>query len=259
MNAVSRFVLPGLIACALVALAAPALGATQKDHNDCNSDDLDRNIGGCTRILEDRRESKRVRGIAHVGRALAYYRKGDLDRAIVDYTAALRLNPNDALAHSNRGLTWADKGDFDRAIADYTTAIRINALPRSDVGVPHVNIYHNRCIAWTRKGEPERAIADCDQAIRRDPGFAFAYFTRATAWYDKYMRAAEWVDAKDLDRAIGDFSEAIRLDPNNEGYRRARAHAWQVNGNEDLATMDLAEADRLVRNTPLPKLKLLIQ
>ena len=257
MTAISRLALTGLIAW--FALAAPALGATQRDHDDCNAGDADRNIAGCTRVLEDRRESKRVRGIAHVGRALAYYHKGDLDRAIVDFTAAARLNPKDALAYSNRGLAWADKGDYDRAIADYTTAIRINPVPRSDVNVPHVNVYHNRCIAWTRKGEADRAIADCDQAIRLDPTFAFAYFTRGTAWYAKYMGASAWIDAKDLDRAIADFSEAIRLDPNNEGYRRARAAAWQVNGNEDLAKMDFAEADRLVRNTPLPKLKLLIQ
>jgi tetratricopeptide (TPR) repeat protein len=241
-------------------LVAPAFGANRKQHDDCNADDPDRNIAGCTRIIADRGESKRVRGIAHVGRGLAFASKGDLDRAVADFTEAVRLNPKDALAYSNRGLTFADKGDFDRAIADYTTAIRLNPLPRSDLsGVPHVNIYHNRCIAWTRKGDLDRAISDCDQAIRVDPGFAFAHYTRGKAWYDKYMGASEWIDPKDLDRAITDFSEAIRFDPNNEAYRRARGVAWQVNGNEDLAMVDFAEADRLVRAKPLPKLKLLTQ
>jgi tetratricopeptide (TPR) repeat protein len=260
MSVIWKFMLRGALACALVTLAVPAFGATRQNHDDCNADDPDRNIAGCTRIIADRGESKRVRGIAHVGRGLAFANRGDLDRAVADFTEAVRLNPKDALAYSNRGLAFVNKGEFDRGIADYTMAIRLNPLPRSDLsGVPHVNIYHNRGIAWARKGDLDRAIADYDQALRLDPGFAFAHYTRGKAWYDKYMGASEWVDPKDLDRAITDFSEAIRFDPNNEAYRRARGVAWQVNGNEDLALVDFAEADRLVRARPLPRLKLLTQ
>src|SRR5262245_33795759 len=248
----------GMIVGALLLLAAPALGASRQAHDDCNAADPDRNIAACTRVLEDRHESKRVRGIAYVGRGLAYSDKGDLNHAIADFTEAIRLNPKDALAYSNRGLTYVNKGEYDRAIADYTAAIRINPLPRSDLsGVPHVNIYHNRGIAWHRKGDLDRAIADYDQAIRLDPEFAFAYSTRGQARYDKYMGASAWVDPKDLERAIADFSDAIRLDPDNARLRRARGVAWQVNGNHDLATVDFAEAERLERNTPLPKLHLL--
>jgi tetratricopeptide (TPR) repeat protein len=260
MAAVSKFTLRGLIACALVLLATPALAASQKAHDDCNAEDPDRNIAGCTRIIADRGESKRVRGIAHVGRGLAWINKGELDRAIADFTQAIRLNPKDALAYSNRGLTWADKGDFDRAIVDYTTAIRLAPLPRSDLpGIPHVNIHHNRGIAWAKKGDLDRALADYDEAIRLDPGFAFAYYTRGVVWYEKYMHASEWIDKNDLNRAIADFSEAIRLDRSNTAYRRARAQAWQVNGDQERAIVDLAEVDRLLQNTPLPKLKLLKQ
>jgi tetratricopeptide (TPR) repeat protein len=258
MAAISRFPPWGLIACALMLLAAPAMAASQKAHNDCNSDDPDRNIAGCTRIVRDRGESKRIRGIAHVGRGLAWIAKGELDRAIADFTEAIRLNPKDALAYSNRGIAWADKGDFDRAIVNYTTAIRLDPLPRSDLsGIPHVNIHHNRGIAWAKKGDLDRAIADYDEAIRLDPSFAWAYYTRGVVWYEKYMHASEWIDKNDLDRAIADFSEAIRLDPNNAAYRRARAQAWQVNGDQERALADLEEADRLMQNTPLPKLRLL--
>jgi tetratricopeptide (TPR) repeat protein len=50
----------------------------------------------------------------------------DYDRAIEDYTEALRLNPNDAEAYNNRGVAYRHKGDYDRAIADYEAALRIN-------------------------------------------------------------------------------------------------------------------------------------
>jgi tetratricopeptide (TPR) repeat protein len=48
------------------------------------------------------------------------------DRAIADYTAALRIDPNYAVAYYDRGLAYRAKGDYDRAIADYEAVLRIN-------------------------------------------------------------------------------------------------------------------------------------
>lgn len=43
---------------------------------------------------------------------------GDYDRAIADYTQAIRLDPGYANSYN--------KGDFDRAVADYEVVLRIN-------------------------------------------------------------------------------------------------------------------------------------
>ena len=48
----------------------------------------------CTRILADVTESKTTRAIAYVNRGLAWEAKGDIDRAIADFTDAITLNPN---------------------------------------------------------------------------------------------------------------------------------------------------------------------
>jgi tetratricopeptide (TPR) repeat protein len=48
------------------------------------------------------------------------------DRAIEDYNATLRLDPNYAFAYYNRGIAYYDKGMYDRAIEDYNAALRIN-------------------------------------------------------------------------------------------------------------------------------------
>lgn len=48
------------------------------------------------------------------------------DKAIADYTEAIRLNPEFAAAFHNRGETWLNKGEFDKALADLTEAIRLN-------------------------------------------------------------------------------------------------------------------------------------
>ena len=123
--------LPTMVMCVLM-VAAPALGASHKEHDDCNADDPDRNIAGCTRIVEDDHESTKVRSIAYVARGLAWRNRGDRDRAMADFTDAIRLDPDSSLAYSNRGILWREKKDIDRAIADFTDAIRIEALPKSD-------------------------------------------------------------------------------------------------------------------------------
>jgi tetratricopeptide (TPR) repeat protein len=58
------------------------------------------------------------------GRAMSC--KGDYDRAIADYTEAIRLDPGLALAYNNRGFAYSHKGDNDRAIADYDQAINVS-------------------------------------------------------------------------------------------------------------------------------------
>ena len=63
---------------------------------------------------------------AYYNRGVAYSDKGDTDRAIADFTEAIRLDPKYANAYVNRGVAYGDKGENDRAIADYTEAIRLD-------------------------------------------------------------------------------------------------------------------------------------
>ncbi|MDR2493722.1 MAG: tetratricopeptide repeat protein [Spirochaetaceae bacterium] len=64
--------------------------------------------------------------LAYNNRGDAYYNKGEYDRAVADYTEALRINPNNAIVYNNRGYAYKEKGEYDRAVADFTAALRIN-------------------------------------------------------------------------------------------------------------------------------------
>ena len=90
-----RWKICGVIAFVVLFAAAPAFGASKKDANDCQqADDLDRSIAGCTRILNDRGESQGNRAVSYHNRGVAWYDKGDSDRAIADHTEAIRLEPS---------------------------------------------------------------------------------------------------------------------------------------------------------------------
>lgn len=51
--------------------------------------------------------------------------KGDLDRAIADYDAALKVDPAYAEALNSRGMAWRAKGDRRRALTDFDAALRL--------------------------------------------------------------------------------------------------------------------------------------
>jgi tetratricopeptide (TPR) repeat protein len=163
-------------------------------------------------------------------RGIAYADKGDFDQAIADFTQAIRLDPNAVGTYSNRGNTYAIKRDYDRAIADYTQAIRLNPN--------YTGAYYNRGITYRRKGDNDQAIADYTQAIRLDPNAAGAYNNRGGTYASK----------GDYDRAIADYTQAIKLNPNYMGAYYNRGITYGEKGDYDRAIADYTQVIRLDPN-----------
>jgi hypothetical protein len=72
----------------------------------------------------------------HLKRGRELYAKNDLDGAIAEYRAALRLDSTLATAHYLIGVALNDKGDADGAIAQYQSALLIN----SKIADAHLNL-----------------------------------------------------------------------------------------------------------------------
>ena len=64
--------------------------------------------------------------VAHYNLANVLYDKGDLDGAIEEYRAAIKLSPKPTLSHNKLGNVLRDKGDLDGAIAEYRAALKLD-------------------------------------------------------------------------------------------------------------------------------------
>jgi lipoprotein NlpI len=131
---------------------------------------------------------------AYYDRGQSYYTKGDIERAIVDFGQAIRLDPKYAEAYSSRGAIYNNKGDYDSAIVDLNEAIRLN--PKSGFA------YRKRGFAYKGNGDNVSAIADFNEAIRLNPNVKETYFSRALA--NLYAGA--------LPKALADLNQARALD-----------------------------------------------
>src|SRR5689334_12792799 len=97
-----------------------------------------------------------------LGNALAA--RGDLEGAIAEYEAALRINPNHARTHNNLGIAVGKKGDLERAIVEFRAAARMD----SHYAEPHG---HLGAILGMR-GDVEGAIAEFQALLRINPDHA---------------------------------------------------------------------------------------
>jgi tetratricopeptide (TPR) repeat protein len=90
------------------------------------ADDADRIVAVCGALIDDARTAKPDRIRALVARAGAHDRRGMIGSAIGDYDAAQRLDPALADVFNSRGELWRRKGDRRRALADFAAAIKLN-------------------------------------------------------------------------------------------------------------------------------------
>ena len=141
--------------------------------------------------------SQSISGETYFLRGNAKYELGLYDAAIVAYTLAILLEPDDADAYYNRGLAKYNLDQYFAAIADYDMAIRL----KPDFAFAYIG----RGIAKADLKQHFAAIADYDTAIRLKPDYAHAYNNRGNAKYN----------LKQYFAAIADYDTAIRLKPND--------------------------------------------
>jgi len=157
------------------------------------------------RELADRSEVVRLvpdNAYAYMDRAYALgIGLGNDEKAIEDYTTALRLDPKRAIAHFYRARLWLSVGDTARASADFDAAVRVG----------HRDAYVVDQVAWWFAASEDAAQRDGARAARLArqacrltswrrathlETLAAAYaeqgqFAKAVYWQEKALRAPD--------------------------------------------------------------------
>lgn len=197
---------------------------------------------------------------AYMNRAACEWELGDLNAAILDYSKAIALRPNDATGYTERGAARYNLNLHDLAIEDFTRSIEID--PRSAI------TYNRRALAYMAKNQFAEALSDLNSAearapltsdMRRTKGVALLQLNRtddAIHQFDAVVaetpgdcvafedRGAAYNEENQLDLANRDLSTAVALCPEKEQMWRKRGIVLDRAGSFDAAIADLTEAIR---------------
>jgi tetratricopeptide (TPR) repeat protein len=194
-------------------------------------------------------------------RATAKMNGGDLDGALVDYDAALILNPLWETTWMNRGTLHAVRGEPAAAVSDFNRAIELD--PK------YAEAYVRRAISRAKLGDAAGATADLEIGIGLHPESPTGYSARGNLRLDRgdlRNAIADYDRSLAIDRAspdvyrnrglakfrsgrpaeaIADYNRSLDLRPDHVDTLTNRALARSLAGDPDGGLADLSTAIRL--------------
>lgn len=179
--------------------------------------------------------------------------KGDLDRAVHDFTEAIRIDPKYPDSYSERGQAMFKLGETERAISDYSAAIQRDPQ--------HGTALRSRGMAYLYRGSSDLALADLSKAIElaeNDPNL----MAPIELFYARRSRGSIYGSKQQFDREIADCTallvsygrdptlvEALKANYGDIGAANIRATILRQRANAhirqsqwELAIDDLAQA-----------------
>jgi tetratricopeptide (TPR) repeat protein len=163
-------------------------------------------------------------------RGLAFADFGNAEKALEDYNQALVSNPDNYRARINRGVLLADMGDFELAIADYQYVVE---APENDFLYLALNNWADVLNRFTMRFEEAKNIAS--ESISLNPFFAESYHTRGMSN----------LLLNNTQEATADFSEALELNPTLPHVYRDLGRAYLIEGQLEQALERLQQANEM--------------
>ncbi len=195
-----------------LAIAVPAsCGAAAAEEDLCAYGSGDAAIADCTRAIQSGRYTGHALALKFSNRGVEWRSKGNLERAISDYSEAIRLDAKYADAYYNRCIAYNRQQKYDLALADCNKAIAFGP------------------------GTGTTLNATGQQKLSADRSRSDYYNERGVVYYGR----------NEIDRAIADLSEALRLYPKNVTALNNRARVYDAKGDSARAKTDRDAAKRL--------------
>ena len=142
---------------------------------------------------------------AYYHRAVIYTKQQDHPAALADFTAAINLDPQSGAAYNHRGVAYADQGDTSAALDDFNRAI--------DLDPQNSEAWYNRGLVLATLSQTRQASDAFDKALAINPD-------KVDAWYNRGLAMAELGETK---QAVESYDQVIKIDLQN-------ADAWYQRG-----------------------------
>ena len=176
------------------------------------------------------------------------------DKAVLDFTRAIKLPPGDKRLYRERGSAYQALEEYKKAQADYEKALELEPAD--------AELYTTLGDVQERLGEVQEALQSYQKAIQIDPNYARAYNNRGVVYLSQMETEKALADHRKAVKLAGDralyhvnvgivlnrlerYSEAvtscnkaIKLDP---GY--AKAYDIRADAYEGLEQTEKAERD----------------
>jgi tetratricopeptide (TPR) repeat protein len=201
------------------ALAGPTLGDDLETCRNRQPDPQTR-LTACENLIAAGQVTGKDLGTALTVRGNAFFAKGQNDKAIEAFSAALNADPDNAGILNSRGWAHERKGQDDLALADYNLALQ----KRANFAI----VYHNRGTIYLRKGALQSALDDFNAALKYAPNMYIAHANRGRVL----------AMTNEFDGALADFAEALKIDPNAPQAVTYRCEAYIAMARFDDAITD---------------------
>ena len=200
-------------------------------------------------------------------RGILHLEARDFDKAIADFTEALRLKPDFLIAMENRSLANQSANRPDQALVDLTEVMR-----RDPKNARH---FVRRAQLYGMKADLDAAQKDYDEAVALEPrntdtlvkrGDLFAERKQFAKAYADYALAAKltpedseplvhrshvFVEEKKFPNALVDLDAALKLDPTNAEILIARGWVGLLTGRyRELTVADDDAAAKMEPKSP---------
>jgi tetratricopeptide (TPR) repeat protein len=167
-------------------------------------------------------------------RAVALNASGQTDKALADYTAAIKADPKASFAFLGRGVLLATrKRAYDRAIEDFDKVLMLEP--------DNVDALIARGDAFSNLGDAGRAMVDLNRAVARAPDCATPYLIRGLAEARRNDRSA----------ARQDYEATLRINPRNADAHVNLAALDLLEGQHEAAVRELDQAISIRPINPL--------
>jgi len=142
--------------------------------------------------------------ILYYNRAIGYDKKGDKEKAVLDYQKSLELKPDFLLSLSALGNIFAKKGNFEKAVESYKKAF--------ELGITDTLALYNYGACLVNLGNSDEAKTVFEKLVSLDANYSDAY----------YQLGIIYLGLNDNAKAIEYLKKFIELDPENENVPVAR-------------------------------------